>query len=242
MSTQRPWLLCDFHIHTHWSDGALSLRDTIDLYGRHGFDAIAITDHIVNEQDLHAFQAPDGTYIGILLKQDFNAYIQAIKIEAKRAWENYQMLVIPGAEFTNNTGGFHLLGLDIEHYLDPGEPIETIISHIHSQQGLAIAAHPVRGYMEQNTSMTYLWENRSWLASSIDAWEMANRFDLYDEVAQSQLPFIGSSDFHEPAHLYSWKTMLGCNKNVEAVKQAILENKNVAVRYLKDQKICSAKI
>ena len=29
-----PFLLCDFHVHTRWSDGRLTLRDTIDLYGR----------------------------------------------------------------------------------------------------------------------------------------------------------------------------------------------------------------
>jgi hypothetical protein len=38
-----PFLLCDFHVHTRWSDGRLSLRDTIDLYGRtEKFDVIAI--------------------------------------------------------------------------------------------------------------------------------------------------------------------------------------------------------
>jgi predicted metal-dependent phosphoesterase TrpH len=43
-----PFLLCDFHVHTTWSDGRLSLGDTIDLYGRTGkFDVIAITDHIL---------------------------------------------------------------------------------------------------------------------------------------------------------------------------------------------------
>jgi hypothetical protein len=47
-----PFLLCDFHVHTTWSDGRLSLRDTIDLYGRTGkFDVIAITDHILMKRD-----------------------------------------------------------------------------------------------------------------------------------------------------------------------------------------------
>ena len=43
---------CDFHMHTTWSDGALSLRELVDLYGRTGdFDVIAISDHILREKD-----------------------------------------------------------------------------------------------------------------------------------------------------------------------------------------------
>ena len=41
-------LLCDFHIHTTWSDGSVELRRAVDLFGQAGFDAIAITDHVVN--------------------------------------------------------------------------------------------------------------------------------------------------------------------------------------------------
>ena len=52
MPGYEPFLLCDFHVHTTWSDGRLSLRDTIDLYGRTGkFDVIAITDHILMKRD-----------------------------------------------------------------------------------------------------------------------------------------------------------------------------------------------
>ncbi|MGH9161606.1 MAG: phosphotransferase, partial [Vicinamibacteraceae bacterium] len=50
MPGYHPFLLCDFHIHTRWSDGQLTLREVCDLYGRTGhFDVIAITDHILME-------------------------------------------------------------------------------------------------------------------------------------------------------------------------------------------------
>ena len=53
MSGYEPFLLCDFHVHTRWSDGRLSVRDVVDLYGRTGkFDVIAITDHILMNRDL----------------------------------------------------------------------------------------------------------------------------------------------------------------------------------------------
>lgn len=41
-------LLCDFHIHTNFSDGSMELRDVVDIFGQAGFDVIAITDHVVN--------------------------------------------------------------------------------------------------------------------------------------------------------------------------------------------------
>ena len=53
MPGYEPFLLCDFHVHTRWSDGRLSLREVIDLYGQTGkFDVIAITDHILMKRDI----------------------------------------------------------------------------------------------------------------------------------------------------------------------------------------------
>ena len=55
MPGYEPFLLCDFHVHTKWSDGALGLRDVIDLYGQtRKFDVIAITDHILMKKDILA--------------------------------------------------------------------------------------------------------------------------------------------------------------------------------------------
>ena len=55
MPGYEPFLLCDFHTHTTWSDGRLTIRELIDLYGQTGsFDVIAITDHILRKQDLLA--------------------------------------------------------------------------------------------------------------------------------------------------------------------------------------------
>jgi predicted metal-dependent phosphoesterase TrpH len=36
MPGYEPFLLCDFHVHTRWSDGALSVAEVVDLYGRTG--------------------------------------------------------------------------------------------------------------------------------------------------------------------------------------------------------------
>jgi predicted metal-dependent phosphoesterase TrpH len=55
MPGYEPFLLCDFHVHTRWSDGKLSVAEVVDLYGSTGkFDVIAITDHILMKNDLLA--------------------------------------------------------------------------------------------------------------------------------------------------------------------------------------------
>src|SRR5262249_28191942 len=101
-----PFLLCDFHVHTQWSDGRLTLRDVIDLYGRTGrFDVIAITDHILMKRDLLARAGRIATLgqraFGVR-EEAFNDYLAEIQYEAARARREYDLLVIPGAEVTQN--------------------------------------------------------------------------------------------------------------------------------------------
>src|SRR6185437_6647783 len=45
-------LLCDFHIHTNYSDGKLSVPEVVDFYGRLGFDCICVTDHLADPRRL----------------------------------------------------------------------------------------------------------------------------------------------------------------------------------------------
>ncbi|HUB87557.1 MAG TPA: glycosyltransferase, partial [Verrucomicrobiae bacterium] len=49
---QPQMLLCDFHIHTNYSDGKLSVPEIIDFYGERGFDCICITDHLADPKGL----------------------------------------------------------------------------------------------------------------------------------------------------------------------------------------------
>ena len=45
-------LRCDFHIHSNYSDGKLSVPEIIDFYGEHGFECICITDHLADPSRL----------------------------------------------------------------------------------------------------------------------------------------------------------------------------------------------
>src|ERR1700754_1946149 len=101
MPGYEPFLLCDFHVHTTWSDGVLDVREVIDLYGATGkFDVIAITDHILMKKDLLARAGRIATLgqraFGVR-EDNFQAYLEDVRREAARAQKAYGMLVIPGA-------------------------------------------------------------------------------------------------------------------------------------------------
>src|SRR5690242_18044961 len=93
-------LLADLHIHTTWSDGRLSIAEVVDCFGRSGHDVIAITDHIVNDDSVIGKVTHR---MGLTVtKENFDAYRRDIDEQAKRAWDEYRMLVIAGAELTQN--------------------------------------------------------------------------------------------------------------------------------------------
>lgn len=75
----------------------------------------------------------------------------------------------------------------------------------------------------------FLWDNRDKYKKYIDAGEIANRDDVFNVVSLKKYPYIANCDFHNAHHIYSWKTLLNCNKDVVSVKQCIRHNKGVAI-------------
>lgn len=238
MPGYEPFLLCDFHVHTRWSDGRLSLRDTIDLYGRTGkFDVVAITDHILMRKDLLARAARIATLgqraFGIA-EDRFDAYLDELRGEAERARREYDLLVVPGAEITQNrlTGrrNAHIIALDIKRYISADQSPDDILREIRDQEAVSIACHPHhRAVRRLEISTCYLWDNRRRLAPLVDVWEAANRDDLFSVTSLKHFPYVASSDFHKAKHLYSWKTLLRCGKDWPSIRRALRENVDVAL-------------
>jgi len=50
------------------------------------------------------------------------------------------------------------------------------------------------------------------------------------------MPFIAGSDFHKPKHLISWKTLLFCEKDPEAIKECIRKNQDVSITLYRDHR------
>jgi len=223
-------LLCDFHIHTKYSDGSLELRRVVDIFGQAGFDVIAITDHVVNGDSFIGKLAWKFKFT--VTEKNFNEYLENIYYEAKRAWNKYGMLVIAGVEISKNylssDKSAHILILDIKSFIPACLSYESIFLEAKKQNALVVACHPHHMKGEIRNTL-YLWKNRQKYGKYIDAWEIANRDDVFNVVSLKKYPYIANSDFHKPRHLYSWKTLLNCEKDKEAVKRCIKHNKGVAI-------------
>jgi processive 1,2-diacylglycerol beta-glucosyltransferase len=230
-------LLCDFHMHTNYSDGKLSVPELVDFYGQRGFDCICVTDHLADPRRL----------IGKLVclsnltlgHNQLDEYFDVLERERRRAWRKYGMIVMTGIEF--NKDGYtpktsaHLLGIGLNAPINPALDLPETIAQIHAQGGLAVASHPhiVKSTWGKNT--LYLWENQERFAPLIDAWEIANRNDIFNPVGLKRLPFLANSDFHKPKHIYSWKTLLHCEKNADAIKECVRKNEHVSITLYRDE-------
>lgn len=218
--------LADFHIHSTFSDGKLTIPELVDLYGSRGFGAIAITDHLCEERSLIGIAAR--VLNRTLTQANFPLYRNIIHTEAARAWERYRMVLIPGVELTQNTvrnsRSAHVLGLGVTEYIDAEPDVRELARSIRAQGGLAIAAHPVN--TQKREKQTYhLWDRREELRGEFDAWEVASGPHLFEAVLESSLPRIASSDLHHPRQLRSWKTGFDCERNQEEIFAAIRAQK-----------------
>jgi len=229
-------LLCDFHIHTNYSDGKLTVPEVVDFYGRRAFDCICITDHLADPRRLIGKLSRLANFT--LEPGQLNEYFEVLDAEKRRAWRKYRMLVMAGIEF--NKDGFtkktsaHLLGIDLKGPINPALDLPETIAAIHAQNGLAVASHPHLMKSEWGKNTLYLWENQEKFAPLLDAWEIANRNNIFTPVGLKRLAFLANSDFHKPKHIYSWKTLLRCQKDPEAIKACIRKNEQVAITLYRD--------
>ena len=214
------------------------MRDVVDLYGRTGrFDVIAITDHILMKGDLLA-RAGRIASLGLkhfsVTEDHFEEYLEDVAAEARRAKRLYDLLVIPGAEITQNhlrsKKNSHIVALGIREFVSADQSAEEILLAIRRQGALSVACHPHhRTTRRVEISTCYLWDHRKRLVDLVDVWEAANRDDLFSVTSLKHYPYVASSDFHKPKHLYSWKTLLRSEKNWEAVAGALRSNVDVAL-------------
>jgi len=132
------------------------------------------------------------------------------------------LLLIPGEEITSSHG--HIIGLFLEEKVEPGQDPETTIEAIHSQEGIAIAAHPYR-----------LFDNyRSGFFNQFDAVESFNGRSgdptvegspnyYADELAREfRYGVTGGSDSHVPWTVGQGYTVLDAQSNPDSVKECLL--------------------
>jgi UDP-N-acetylglucosamine:LPS N-acetylglucosamine transferase/predicted metal-dependent phosphoesterase TrpH len=224
-------LLCDFHIHSNYSDGKLTVPELVDFYGPRGFDCICITDHLADPRRVIGKLSNLSNLV--LAESQLDEYFEVLDRERRRAWRKYGMLVLAGIEFNKDgltkKSSAHLLGIGMEMPVASALDLPETIAQLHAQGALAVASHPHIFKSEWGRNTLYLWENQDEFAPLLDAWEIANRNDIFAPVGLKRLPFIANSDFHKPKHIYSWKTLLQCEKQPEAIKDCIRRNEHVSI-------------
>ena len=108
----------------------------------------------------------------------------------------FDLLVIPGLEICNLQEDYHILAIDLKEAVDPNQGAEAVIEAIHRQNGLAIASHPplkLSYFLQRDNASIqrhplHLWNNRKKYAGKVDAWEIANREDLFGIVRTGAIP------------------------------------------------------
>jgi predicted metal-dependent phosphoesterase TrpH len=220
MRTKIEPLLCELHAHTRWSDGAFTLPELVDLYGRNGFDVLAVTDHVIRSDD--PWLATDAPLHGVRAESHAD-YLAEIDAQAERARREYDLLLLPGLELTyNHRDPFlaaHAVAVGCRAFVSVDRGIDAALARARSEGAALVAAHPYRGRRASSPARATQRFSRDWreLAVLVDRWELFNRFELFGWVAERGLPAVASGDFHQPEHLLGWKTLLPCAKDEDAV-------------------------
>ena len=206
-------LLCELHAHTTWSDGRLRLPELIDLYGQNGFDVLCITDHSVRLEDPMSSAVDSWTW---------PAYSSAIRTEAGRALDEYDLLVIPGLELSDNCDdpdlSAHALALGLEQHISVDAGIVTALEAANDLRAAVVAAHPyAAGDVTSLRPTRRIAREPEIFAPLVHRYELFNRDEVFTWIAASRLPSIASGDVHGAEHLSSWKTLLPCEKDPAAV-------------------------
>ncbi len=213
-------LLCELHAHTRWSDGALTVPELVDLYGRNGFDVLCITDHVNRTDD--PWLPADAIARG-LTPHNHPDYLAEVGAQAERARRDYDLLLLPGLELTVNDLdprlAAHAVAVGCRAYVGVDGGIDAALVQARGEGAALVAAHPYRTRRGPMPSRITLRWSRDWrtLRHFVDRWELFNRHDLYGWVAERGLPAVAAGDFHRPEHLHGWKTLLPCAKDESEV-------------------------
>lgn len=228
-------MLTDFHIHSNFSDGKHAIPEIVDFYGKRGFGAIAITDHLCESQ---TFLGKAASYLDrTLTPANFPIYLEILKSEAARAWEQYRMVVIPGVEITKNSisnhRSAHVIGLGINEFTSADGDIKNTLIQLKAQGALTVAAHPLSTHKIEKQTL-HLWNRRKELEPYFDAWEVGSGTHFFQEVAESGLPMLATTDLHRFSQINGWKTIVESEPNVEAIFEAI-RKQEVSFHYYEER-------
>jgi predicted metal-dependent phosphoesterase TrpH len=193
----------DFHVHAFVGDGGIAPWMLQNQAARVGLDVIAITNH-------------NQTLAGRLGRW------------AARDPDGPLMLV--GEEVTGRN--FHLIAVGIEQPVNWDQPARSAIADVHAQGGVAIAAHPLRGYAEgYDEEALAAVDGLEAAYSDPVAPALARQIDEFSHRTLARNPevaVIGSTDFHTDGPLGRCRTHLLVREHSKAgVLEAIRDGRTV---------------
>lgn len=180
-------LLCDFHLHTVFSDGNVWPTVRVDEAWREGLDAIAITDHL--EYKPHKDD----------VSTDFNRSWQIAKDYAR----DKNVIVLSGCEITKGMPPGHFNAL----FIKDANPIykddyQMAIQEAANQGAFIIWNHP--GWKAQQPDTMKWWDEHTYLYNQgwLHGIEIVNSNEYYpaaiDWAIEKNLTILGNSDEHAP--------------------------------------------
>jgi PHP domain len=211
-------LLAELHSHTTWSDGDLSVRELVELYGSAGFDVLCVSDHAYREDD--PVITPSARGVGA----DAHAeYLAEIESEATLALRRYGLLVIPGLELSYNDTdperSAHAVAVGLRERTSLANGLAAALQGADAAGAALIGAHPDDAVETTSRSHATLGfaADPDGLGRLVHRFELFNRSQLFPWVAAAGRASVASGDFHRAEHLGGWKTLIPCARREEAI-------------------------
>ncbi len=228
-------LVCDFHMHTVFSDGYVWPTVRVDEAYREGIDVISITDHI--EYQPHEADIPT----------NHNRPFEVASEKAKQC----NVLLIKGTEITRETPPGHYNAVYINDIDLVAEYCAKDELDVDERKNRLV--NIVAKANEQNAFV--FWNHHEWKGVERGAW-----MDFHDEMVQknylhgmevangkvyypsafkwcleNNLTMIGNSDIHQPSIDYNYTAekhrtltlVFAKDRTVQAVKDALIDHRTV---------------
>lgn len=198
-------LAADFHVHSFPGDGALWPWDIAAEARRRGLHVIALTNH--------------------------NQALSSRLALAAKSWMPAGVMVLPGEEVTSP--GFHVSAVGLDRAVHWARSPKAVIDAVHAAGGVAIAAHPARGYGEPYDAEALRMLDGVETAHPMTDTDVRGReieaFYARAREAKPSIAAIGSSDFHREAPVGMDRTFVFVTKRTgAAVLDAVRAGRTVA--------------
>lgn len=220
-------LVCDFHMHTVFSDGLVWPKVRVNEAVNEGLDAIAISEHLE--------YMPYNSW----LKGDHNTSYEI----ARPLAEKKGLILIRAAEITKSMppGHFNFLFIENANAIDSID-WENAIAQAKEQGAFIMWNHP--GWWQED-EIPIWYEEHSWLLLNglMDGIEIVNENSYYPLAHQwaidSGLTILGNSDIHDPVDYFFDKSkgehrpvtlVFAKERSEEGIREA-LDNKRTAIYY-----------